>query len=144
MKVLSYIVIIFVFCSCTSSCNFYNCFSSYNLYSNYQLVEGRKIPYFKKYHSLYLVFSTDSTGYISGYQYPNDTIMQYFNYKEAESRILVISDSCGNANQIIPLGNDTIVYFNKYLAYFSSERERVYFFYRKRKSEIVPKYTINR
>jgi len=139
MKALRYIIIIFVFV-------FYGC-NPYNpiyLYSNYQLFEDGKYLKIKKYRPVEIVFTTDSTGCVLDYRNRNDTTIQYFKYKETESGILVITDFCGEYNPYIPLGNDTIIYGNKYLVYIARERGLYFVFYRKRKSGFIPTHTINR
>jgi len=98
----------------------------------------------KKYRPVEIVFTTDSTGCVLDYRNRNDTTIQYFKYKETESGILVITDFCGEYNPYIPLGNDTLIYANKYLGYIARERGLYFVFYRKRKSGIISKYTINR
>ncbi len=130
MKVLSYIIIVFVLFSCTSS-NY--------LYSNYQLFEPGKIRRCKKFRPLEMVFTTDSTGYISNNYISNDTIIQYFKYKTMDENFSVMTAFSGINNQIIPVGNnDTLIHANKMLIYYLPQKDLLYFFYRKRKSEIIP------
>jgi len=98
----------------------------------------------KKYRPVEIVFTTDSTGCVLDYRNRNDTIIQNFKYKEAGRCFLVFTDFCGEYNPYIPLGNDTIIYGNKYLVYIAREREIVHYFYRKRKSGFIPTHTISR
>jgi len=134
MKALRYIIIIFVFV-------FYGC-NPYNpiyLYSNYQLFEDGKYLKIKKYRPVEIVFTTDNTGCVLDYRNRNDTIIQYFKYKTMDENFSVMTAFSGINNQIIPVGNnDTLIHANKMLIYYLPQKDLLYFFYRKRKSEIIP------